>query len=126
MMSRLQHPSLNLEDAVCIEYISNLLSVVSDLEKAAAADLKVGTLHDNIRELKEWALISRRQLGEQEMMDVGRETKRLSHATLAAKLRRSISTAGGEIGSSLRDRFYTTDARLNSGQPLSDRELEEA
>ena len=126
MISRLDHPSLSLEEAVCLEYISNLLSVVSDLEKAVAAGSEVGALRDNIYELKEWALTSRSQLGEQEMVDVGRETKRLSHAALAAKLRRNISTAGGEVGPALWDRFYVTAARLKRGQLLNDREMEEA
>ena len=121
--ARLQDPALGIEEAVCLENITNLLSVVSDLEETAG-DLRDESLNDQISGLKQWALMPRRRLGEQEQADMIHETRRLSLAVIAVQLRRQI--AASAISLSWKSRFDAIAARLNSGQLLSDNDLENA
>jgi hypothetical protein len=116
--SRLNEPSLGIEEAVCLENVANLLNNVANLEKKAR-DLPDAPVKAQMDELRQWALTQRRRLSDQEQTDMTREATRLSLAVMAAQLSQTSSAMSRE----LKARFDAVAVRLSRGQLISDDDL---
>ena len=121
----MKNARLCLEEATCLENITNLLSVLLKLRKAMS-DITDEQLVEEMNALEKWALTSRRRLTEQEQTDMSRETTRLTLRVTAGQLSQRMRQGTGDVSKSLSTSFDATVQLLKGGTPLSDEQLESA
>ena len=122
---RVRGQNLSLEEATCLQNISNLLRVLCDLhDKSKYVD--DSQLVEEIDDMMEWALTSRHRLTEQEQTDMSCETRRLTLRTTAAQLTPLISKLTGDVDQSLVTDFDTAVQLLTSGSPVNEAQLDKA
>ena len=121
----MENARLCLEEAMCLENITNLLSVLLKLRKAMS-DKTDDQLVEEMKALEKWALTSRCRLTEQEQTEMSRETTRLTLRVTAGQLSQRMRQGTGDVSKSLSTSFDATVQLLTGGTPLSDEQLESA
>ena len=121
----MENARLCLEEATCLENITNLLSVLLKLRKAMS-DITDDQLVEEMNALEKWALTSRRRLTEQEQTDMSRETTRLTLRVTAGQLSQWMRQGTGDVSKSLSTSFDATVQLLTGGTSLSDEQLKSA
>ena len=121
----MKNAGLCLEEATCLENITNLLLVLLKLRKAMS-DITDEQLVEEMNALQKWALTSRRRLTEQEQTEMSRETTRLTLRVTAGQLSQRMRQGTGDVSKSLSTSFDATVQLLTGGTSLSDEQLEAA